>query len=117
MACRTGYSPSSTRHLSFAGFRLLDLDQLNLKDECRARRYDLPRPTIAIAESGRDDQLPLAADLHALQAFVPALDDHARAQFDRPKRLATIDAAIELLAVLKSAGVMHDDFGAFLRFL
>src|SRR5262249_35490301 len=60
----------------------------------------------AVAEFRRDDELALAADLHPGDALVPALDDLAGAEVEL-ERLAAVEAAVELLAVLERGGVVH----------
>jgi hypothetical protein len=67
-------------------------------------------PRAPIAKFRRDDEGPLAAELHSRDTFVPALDHHAHAEA-RPERLAAIDRAVEFLdfvsvPLLQPAGVM-----------
>src|SRR5690242_18333068 len=62
----------------------------------------------AISQTGGDDQFPLAADLHALYAFVPALD-HAPCPQREGEGLASIDRAVEFLPVFQPACIVHDD--------
>src|SRR4051812_1280982 len=51
----------------------------------------------AVGQVRRDDQLAPAADLHALDALVPALDDLTLAERER-ERLAVVPRGVELLA-------------------
>src|SRR3954451_8846985 len=61
----------------------------------------------AVGEAGRDDQLAPAADLHALDALVPALDDLTLAERER-ERLAAVPRGVELLAGRpRVADVLH----------
>src|SRR5262245_2048644 len=86
--------------------RSIHLQQLDLEDQRRVRRDDVPRPALAVPEARRDDQLSLPAHFHPLQALLPTLDHLALAQGDRAERLAAVQAAIELLAALQGAGVV-----------
>src|SRR5450830_1670430 len=74
--------------------------------------------TGAVAEFGRDDQGALAAHLHALHAFVPALDDHAGTQGEF-EGVVAVDAGVELGALnavfIQPAGVVHADLDAGAR--
>src|SRR6185503_549333 len=86
--------------------RLLDAQQLNLKDEVGVGwniRAVAHRP---IAELAWDKQLALAPDLHAHQPFVPTFDDPADAnlKIDWP---ALFIRVIKLLAVFEGPEVVH----------
>src|SRR2546423_6466354 len=94
--CRAGDWPAS-----------LDAEQFDFEDERRVGR-NLAAALRAIAEVGGDDELALAADMHAQDAFVPAGDDRAGADLKRV-RLAAINRAFELRAVFEPTGVMHGD--------
>src|SRR5215475_8152085 len=76
---------------------LLDLQQLNVEVQFRVGRDDVAGAAGAVAEFGRDDELARAANFHAGDAFVPALDDLAGAERKR-ERLAAVFAAVEFLA-------------------
>src|SRR6185436_14810590 len=52
----------------------------------------------AVAEIGRDDQRPRAADLHPGNTLIPAADHLPGAELER-KRLTVVLRAVELLAV------------------
>src|SRR5690348_8815034 len=54
---------------------LADFEQLDFEDERGVGRDDAAATVLAVGERGRDDELALAADLHAGDALVPALDD------------------------------------------
>ena len=58
-----------------------------------------------------DDVLARAADLHALHAFVPALDDMALAE-RKLERVVAILGGIELAAIFEETAVMGGDQGA-----
>src|SRR5207245_1301724 len=88
------------------GLLLVDLEQLDLKRQLGVRRNRIAGAPCAVPEFRRDDKLPLAADLHAGHAFVPAFDDPARAQGER-ERPAAILAAVEFRPVLEPTGVVH----------
>src|SRR5439155_5220780 len=90
------------------GLLLVDLEQLDLKRQLGVRRNRIAGAPCVVPEFRRDDKLPLAADLHAGHAFVPAFDDPARAQGER-ERPAAILAAVEFRPVLEPTGVVHLD--------
>ena len=56
------------------------------------------RALLAVGEVGRDHELPAAADLHALDALVPARDDLAGAELEG-ERLAAVPRGVELAPV------------------
>ena len=74
----------------------------------QARELEVQTLALSIAagaaELRGDDQATLAADLHSQHALVPALDDLAHAD-DEAERLAAVERAVELLAVLEHAGL------------
>src|SRR5687767_3100048 len=88
--------------------RLSNSQQLDLEDQCCIGRYDAARAARAVAERGRNGQLALAADLHALHALVPALD-HAPGAEWKHERIVAVLAGIELRAVGEPAGVVNRD--------
>src|ERR1700689_4032165 len=99
---------------------LLDSKQLDVEYQGCARRNDPARATLTVTERRRDDELALTADLHALDALIPALD-HLTAAQAKAKRLVAILGAVELLALLvarrrlvQPARVMHH--GGLARF-
>ena len=55
-----------------------------------------------VAKFGRDDQLPLAANLHAQHAHVPALDNLPGAQLEL-ERLPVLEAVKLLVVGLQSS--------------
>ena len=66
-----------------------------------------PPPAGPYASSRRDDELAAAADLHAGDAVLPALDQAAQRELDR---LAAVPRGVELLAGLEvDADVVHED--------
>src|ERR1700758_685799 len=67
------------------------------EDERLARLDHVPGAPVPVGQVRRDDQLPSAADLHPLDALVPARDDLPGAQ-PEAQRLATVPARVELLA-------------------
>src|SRR5260370_32584547 len=82
---------------------LADAQQLDLERQFGVRRDDAGRAPGAVAQSGRDDELALAADLHAGHALVPALDDPTGAEL-KGERLAAVEAGGELFPVGEPAG-------------
>src|SRR5579885_1722038 len=90
----------------------LHVKQLHLEGQLRVGR-DLAHGAVAVGQVRRDDQLALAANLHAGHALVPALDDLAATEPER-EGLAAVEAAVELRTVLQRAGVMDDDLVALL---
>src|SRR5262245_66275600 len=96
-----------------ASARSADFQQLDFEKQRGVGWNHAARAARAVAERGRDGEQAGAADLHALHAFVPALDDHAGAE-RKLERLATVLARVELAAlddaVGQPAGVVHGDF-------
>src|SRR6266481_4767486 len=86
----------------------LDLEQLDLEGQLGIGRNDPGRAARPIRQLGRDGELADAADLHALHALVPALDDLAGAEREA-ERPAAVLAAVEFGAVGEPAGVVHLD--------
>src|SRR6266446_6324168 len=84
----------------------LHSEQLDFEDERGARRNDVAGAAIAVAQVRGDDELALAAHLHGGHALVPALDDAALADGEG-ERLSAVHRAVELLAALEPARVMH----------
>src|SRR5438067_10584822 len=99
-SARTGASArrcaSSTEISSPAMRALLHLDERAVEHQIGVGRNGAAGAALAVAELGRDVQLAAAADLHALDALVPALDDHADAE-GKLDRLVAIEGAVELL--------------------
>src|SRR4051812_49599196 len=88
--------------------RLQDFEQLHLEHQRRLRRNDAAAALVAVGEGGRDGEAALAADFHALDAFVPAADDVAGAEGE-VERVAAVDARVELLSVCHAPDVVHED--------
>src|SRR5271166_2788541 len=80
--------------------QLLHAEQLDHEGQLGVRRDHWRMTGRAVGQVGWNDQLPLAADLHAGYAFVPALDDSASPERER-ERLIAIMTAIEFLAILE----------------
>src|SRR4051794_37395540 len=104
--------PGAARFTS-AGFTsssaLLNAKQFDVEDQRRVGRDRARRAARTVAEIGRDRQGALAADLHAGDALVPALDHLVRPEAER-ERLAAIDRAVEFFALgavlVEPAGIM-----------
>src|SRR4029450_11252285 len=79
--------------------------QLHLEDQGRAGRDDAPGAPVAVAQRGRNDELPLPTHLHGAHALVPALDDLATPDGEL-ERLAAIHRGGQLLAALAAGGVV-----------
>src|ERR1700722_9233872 len=97
---------------------LFDPEQLDVEQQRRVRRDDTAGAARTVAESRRNDQRTLAADLHGGDAFVPALNHVALADSEF-EWLVAIDRRIEFLAfhapLVEPAGVIHDAGLAGLR--
>src|SRR5262245_3715306 len=93
----------------------LDGEQLDFEDERGVGRDDVAGAALAVGQVRRNGQLALAADFHAGDAFVPALDHFAPAK-RKIERHVAVFAAVELLTVGQPAGVMHLDRVALFRF-
>src|SRR4030095_8273469 len=88
---------------------LPDADEVDDEDQRRAGLDDAARSALAVRLVRRDRQPASSADLHAADALVPALDDHADAQPEL-QRVATVPGGVELLAaVVGDADVVRDD--------
>src|SRR4051794_6582602 len=87
---------------------LADAQELDVEVQFRLRRDGRRPALLAVRELVRDLELPRPADLHADEALVPPLDDLAAADAEA-ERVAAVLAAVELLAILERAGVMHLD--------
>src|SRR5687767_11354925 len=85
-----------------------DAEQFHLEHQRRVRRNDAAGAARAVSERWRNGELALPADFHALYAFVPALDDAARAEGEHEGVVAIL-ARIELGTVGEPAGVVHLD--------
>src|SRR5688572_2042774 len=72
------------------------------------RRDHAAAAVLAVGERGRDGELALAADPHAFDALVPALDHVARAERE-VERVAARAARVELLPVGEPADVVDHD--------
>src|SRR5579863_5842988 len=89
----------------------LHVEQFDVEDQGRVRRYDAAGAARAITELRRNDQSALAADFHRGDTFVPARN-HLALSDRKLERIVAIDRGVELLALLailvEPAGVMHD---------
>src|SRR5712671_6009833 len=100
----------SSRYWPSGRAPLLRSEQIDVEHQRGARRDVAAGAARAIAQVRRNDQRALAADMHGGEAFVPALDDLALAEREG-KRLAPVERAVELLALLaideQPAGVIY----------
>src|SRR4051794_18055470 len=76
-----------------------DADEVDDEDQRGAGLDDTAGPAVAVGLVRRDGQPTAAADLHAGDALVPALDDHADAEPEL-QRVAAVPGGVELLAGL-----------------
>ncbi len=87
-----------------------DAEQFHVELQRGVRGDHAARAARAVAQGRGDDERALAADLHALHAFVPALDHHAGAEVELERGIA-VAAGVELRALLavvvEPAGVVH----------
>ena len=67
-----------------------------------------PQAVLAVGEAGQDREPALAADAHAGDAFIPALDDIACAERE-VERIAPRAARVELTAAVGEPADVHDD--------
>src|SRR5215472_927462 len=87
---------------------LFHIQQLDIEDQgCVGRDHSGGAPR-AVAQVGRDFQLPLAAHLHACDAIVPALNHLSATQLELKRSFA--DGAVELLAAGQPARVIYGHF-------
>src|ERR1700712_3728558 len=84
-------------------------EQVHDEDQRLVRTDHAAGAALAVGHRRRDRDLAPAADLHALDALVPALDDLALAEPEL-EGVATVPGRVELLAVLPGhADVVHVD--------
>src|SRR5262245_54964418 len=81
-------------------------EQLDLEDQRRARGDRAREAAVGVGELGRDRELAQAADLHAGDTLVPALDDLPGAELEL-EALTAVARAVELLTVGERADVVH----------
>src|SRR5688500_9694679 len=79
---------------------LTNLQELDVEDQCRIRRDDVTRSFGAVAQRGRDHELPPAAHLHPRHTLVPARD-HAAGPEPEFERLVAIAAGVEFRPIGK----------------
>src|SRR5437660_8021093 len=68
----TSSLPGLTRQSMPPALRLLHAEQFDIEHQRGVGRNDTGGAACAIAECGRNNQRPLAADFHGSDAFVPA---------------------------------------------
>src|SRR6476661_6816162 len=81
----------------WAGVRSAHVVEVDDEDERLPRGDRGTGATLAVGEVGGDRQLAATTDLHALDALVPAGDDHADAEAE-VERVAPVPRGVELLA-------------------
>src|SRR5262245_6347083 len=93
--------PHVTRFITLSHAEQLDIEnEIGLRWD-RRRVSASPVPLLP-----RDRELPLAADLHADDPFLPSLDEPGEGELDG---LAALVAGVELGAVHERAAVVHLD--------
>lgn len=116
--CRTtkrlAFTPVSTRRCSARAPRRLPSNPESALGDAQQFHFELQRgvrrnhaaagTALAVGDRRRAGELGLAANLHLLHAFGPALDHAVERELDR---LAALVGAVELLAVGKGAAVVH----------
>lgn len=93
---RRWYIPHNHRHET----RLLDLKKLDVEDES-AVAGDAREGLAAVRHAGGDRKAPLAADGHAKDADVPALDDLALADLEAERLALLVGCAKIVLTPFK----------------
>src|SRR6516165_11454006 len=105
---------SPIRHFMSAD-QLLNLQQVHVKHQGGVGRDRPAGAARAVAEFRRDDQCPLAADLHAGHPLVPTGNNLVRAKREL-ERLAAVERAVELrpfgTVVIEPPGVIYRDLVA-----
>src|SRR5439155_26894879 len=94
-AARRSRLPAPPREHCRRTTTLLHVEQLHIEYQGGVGRNRAAGAGRAIAQVGRNRELALAADAHALHALVPALDHLAAAEL-KLEWLAAIQAAVEL---------------------
>src|SRR5262249_25131016 len=94
---------------------LLHVEEFHVEYERRVRRNRTAGAARAVSELRRDHERPLAADFHASNALIPALDHLSRAEPEL-ERIVAVAGAVEFLSVLvglvrvvQPARVVDDD--------
>src|SRR5947208_14800291 len=85
--------------------RLLDVEQFDLKVECRVGRNDTAGTARAVAKVWGNNQRPFATDFHTGHTFVPALNDLTASERECEWLVAVL-GAVEPGAVEQPAGVV-----------
>src|SRR6202011_2831198 len=85
------------------GRGILHIQKFNVENQLRLRR-NLPAPQLAIRKLIRNEQTPLAADLHTLKADVPTWD-HLPAALHELQRIFA-HRGIELRSIAQPAGIV-----------
>src|SRR5687768_11560079 len=80
-------------------------DQLDFERQRRGWRDHRAWAVFAGADARRDHQRAPLAHLHALQAFVPTLDDHPLAEDEFDRLVAVLGGGVHLRAALELPGV------------
>ena len=81
----------------------------------RVRRDGITGSLRAIAKRRRDDELALAANLHAKHALIPSLDDLSRAEGEAERLVAVHGRSVEHSTVVERPRVKHVHRVAVLR--
>lgn len=94
---------------------LVDILQLDVKDQSRIGRNDWRRTLLSVAHICGNDNASLAADSHANHSDIPALDDLTASQgeFEGRTALCTVK---HLVVRLESTFIVHGRLFAGFRF-
>ena len=91
-----------------------ELQQLDFKYQCRIWRNDATGTLGAVSQFGRNHQPAFTADLHTLDAFIPAAD-HIAAVNREAEGFVAVEAGIKLGVVFQPASVVDNGGLAFAR--
>ncbi len=101
---RTLRSCRSRRWLGRWGVRIHLGDQFDVEDQV-GFGWNRSPPSGAVSELPRNEKPALAADVHSVEAFVPA-GNHAVRALNEVDRRAAVDGGVEFGAVMQPSGVM-----------
>src|SRR5690349_15082062 len=94
---RTGTENPSCTPVSSLANLLIHAQQLDIENKCGVGRDRTRITFLAVREIGRNAQLPLAADLHSSNTFLPAFDHLMRA--DTELECGAAHRAVEFFSV------------------
>jgi len=86
---------------------LVDIQHLDIKDECCSSRDDCAESTVTVREMRWDRELSLFTNTHVYQTLVPSFNHVAGAQL-KVERLVTVKTRIKLGAVREESPSVVD---------